>query len=672
MALTRLLATVAALLKFCSPTLSAADRAQPLVLVHYMPWYSSKEVSGAWGWHWTMNHFDPDHVFWNGKREVASHDQPLIGPYDSGDDHALECQVLLMRLSGLQGVIIDWYGTGSHFDHATNHRNVLKLIPWLKKAGLRYAVCYEDQALAKIERPAGSEPDPVLSQAQNDLLWAEKNWFGDSSYIQQDGRPILLVFGPQSLKQEQWKSIRSKLSTSLITFALPHLADSIGAEGSFAWPPVTGGKTLSATQWAGALKPLYDHARSGKNVIATAFPGFRDIYKQAGVSDSLGSIPSRAGATFTESLELALKSRAALIQIATWNDYGEGTAVEPTCGSGYKYLEMLQKQLSVRNHGPADLRLPVMLYQLRKRSAGDAAVQQKLDSASKLLFESKTMGAEAELAAIAVELGNRPAVFADFPNDPHDTYRLVTEVPYRAGDNLTQKMHQRCRLDLYHPVGRQAYSTVVWFHGGGLTAGEREIPMQLRKRGIAVVAVNYRLSPEAKSPEYIEDAAAAVAWTLKNIHHYGGSQERVFVGGHSAGAYLSLMLGLDPRWLGAHGIEPKRIAGLIPLSPQVITHFAIREERGIGEKQPVVDDLAPLFHVNAAAPPMLVVTGDREKELMGRYEENAYFCRMMKLSGHQRVTFHELQGFDHSQMVEPAMPLLLRFIISMNISKHAP
>ena len=87
------------------------------------------------------------------------------------------------------------------------------------------------------------------------------------------------------------------------------------------------------------------------------------------------------------------------------------------------------------------------------------------------------------------------------------------------------------------------------------------------------------------------------------------------------------MVGLDERWLGAHQLDPKTIAGLIPLSPQVITHFAIREERGMSEKQPLVDELAPLFHVKADAPPMLIVTGDREKELMRRYEENAYFWR---------------------------------------------
>jgi hypothetical protein len=91
-------------------SLCVASDQQPVVVAHYMPWYATKDVSGSWGWHWTMNHFDPDHVLWDGNREVASHDQPLIGPYDSGDEHALECQVLLMKFSGLQGVIIDWYG----------------------------------------------------------------------------------------------------------------------------------------------------------------------------------------------------------------------------------------------------------------------------------------------------------------------------------------------------------------------------------------------------------------------------------------------------------------------------------------------------------------------------------------------------------------------------------
>jgi acetyl esterase/lipase len=464
------------------------------------------------------------------------------------------------------------------------------------------------------------------------------------------------------LKQEQWTALEKRLSVRPFTFALPHLAQSVGAEGAFAWPPVSGGKSLSTEEWTKQLKSLYGGIAKGLHVMATAFPGFKDIYKQAGVGESFGGISARMGSTFAESLDLAMRAGSPVVQIATWNDYGEGTVIEPTRGSGYRYLEILQKRLNVRGHGPADLRLPVMLYQLRKRVGAESGLGARLNQAAELLFKSKCMEAEAELASVARELGKQAAVFADFPNEAQEKYRLVSEVLYRSGDHLTQAMHQRCRLDLYFPVNQKHYPTVVWFHGGGLSAGERSIPMHLRKRGVAVVAVNYRLSPEAKSPEYIEDAASAVAWTLKNIENYGGSAERVFLSGHSAGAYLSLMVGLDKRWLGAHGLEPKAIAGLIPLSPQVVTHFAIREERGIGEKQPIIDDLAPLFHVKSDAPPMLIVTGDREKELMGRYEENAYFWRMMKLAGHKDVTLHEIQGFDHGKMAEPAMPLVLRFI----------
>jgi acetyl esterase/lipase len=351
-----------------------------------------------------------------------------------------------------------------------------------------------------------------------------------------------------------------------------------------------------------------------------------------------------------------------LIQIATWNDYGEGTVIEPTRDRGYRALELIQRERGVRKFGAADLRLPVMLYQLRKRAGREAAVVEILDRASAHLFEGKCMEAEALLAKVGTQLGQQPAKFADSKEEADPDYRLVSEVLYREEGGLSGSQHQRCRLDLYFPVKNQPYSTVVWFHGGGLTAGERFVPMALRRRGIAVAAVNYRLAPDAKSPEYIEDAAAAVAWVMKNVANFGGAQNRVFVSGHSAGAYLTLMLGLDRRWLKNRGVDPDTLAGLIPLSPQTITHFAIREERGGDEKQTVVDDLAPLFHVRKDAPPILLVTGDREKEMLGRYEENAYFWRMMKVAGHRNIVLRELQGFDHGRMADPAMPLLLEFV----------
>lgn len=88
---------------------SAKASTQRLILAHYMPWYTAKPYNSHWGWHWTMNHFDPERVV-NGERELASHYRPLIGPYDSGDPHVLEYHLLLMKLAGIDGVIIDWYG----------------------------------------------------------------------------------------------------------------------------------------------------------------------------------------------------------------------------------------------------------------------------------------------------------------------------------------------------------------------------------------------------------------------------------------------------------------------------------------------------------------------------------------------------------------------------------
>jgi len=243
-----------------------------------------------------------------------------------------------------------------------------------------------------------------------------------------------------------------------------------------------------------------------------------------------------------------------------------------------------------------------------------------------------------------------------------DAYRIQENILYREGGELTEYMKERCRLDVYHPTKVDDFPTVVWFHGGGMTRGSRSVPEAFKEQGIGVVAVNYRLYPRVKSPAYIEDAAAAVAWTFRNIERYGGTPERIFVAGMSAGGYLTSMVGLDKRWLSAEGIDANDIAGLIPYSGHTITHFTVRKERGIKDTQPVIDDMAPLFHVRADAPPLLLITGDRELEMLGRYEETAYLWRLMKIVGHPDVELYELEGFNHGQMMEPAHPLLLRFV----------
>jgi len=72
--------------------------------------------------------------------------------------------------------------------------------------------------------------------------------------------------------------------------------------------------------------------------------------------------------------------------------------------------------------------------------------------------------------------------------------------------------------------------------------------------------------------------------------------------------------------------------------------------------------MAPLFHIRKDAPPLLLITGDRELEMLGRYEETAYLWRMMRVIGHPDTELFEFDGYNHGQMAEPAHPLLLRFI----------
>src|SRR5580700_6388963 len=122
----RLISIALLIFEFNNPNCATAQSVEKpplpphkLLLAHYMGWYTAKPFSKSWGWHWTMGHYDPD-IEKEGRRPAASHYYPLIGLYDSSDPDVLDCQCLLMKLSGIDGVIIDWYGTDDYLDYAVN------------------------------------------------------------------------------------------------------------------------------------------------------------------------------------------------------------------------------------------------------------------------------------------------------------------------------------------------------------------------------------------------------------------------------------------------------------------------------------------------------------------------------------------------------------------------
>jgi len=230
-----------------------------------------------------------------------------------------------------------------------------------------------------------------------------------------------------------------------------------------------------------------------------------------------------------------------------------------------------------------------------------------------------------------------------------ESFVKVANIPYLGGAANDEYAGAQCQLDLYYPKDKSDYPTVVWFHGGGLKGGNRSSGTAFARRftaeGFGVVLVSYRLSPRVKAPVYLEDAAAAVAWTFENIGKYKGDAGRIFISGHSAGGYLTAMLGVDARWLGKHKIPLNKIAGLLPIAGQMITHTAIREERGISAKTPVIDDLAPCYHVHADAAPFLCFAA--ENDLPTRAEENLYFAAAMKACGHKNTVCRIVPGRNH-------------------------
>lgn len=235
-------------------------------------------------------------------------------------------------------------------------------------------------------------------------------------------------------------------------------------------------------------------------------------------------------------------------------------------------------------------------------------------------------------------------------------YQQVNDIPYTESSDAYAQ--ERCKLDVYYSTDLKDAPVVVWFHGGGIEGGNKHIDPQLKNSGLVVVAANYRLLPKAHIDDILDDAAAAVAWTYKNIDKYGGSKRKIFVAGHSAGGYLLDLIGLDKRWLAKYGVDADSLAALVPFSGQCVTHYNIRKQQGIGPLQATIDQYAPLTYVRPDAPPVIIISGDRELELYGRYEEQAYFWRMLKLVGHQDATLYEMQGYDHGAMPMPAYKIL--------------
>jgi len=215
---------------------------------------------------------------------------------------------------------------------------------------------------------------------------------------------------------------------------------------------------------------------------------------------------------------------------------------------------------------------------------------------------------------------------------PTDTYRNFSDLPY--GNQPRQK------LDAYLPNQAKTDKTlpmVVFFYGGSWSTGDRAdyrfVGEALASQGIIALVADYRLSPEVRYPVFLQDSALAMRWAFDNAQKYGADPARIFVMGHSAGAYNAAMMALDKRWLGGVGLSPAKLAGWIGLAgPYDFLPIGDRKTQVAFEWPNTPPDSQALFHASSASPPALLLAPEKDS-LVNTQRSTVGMAQRLKSSG---------------------------------------
>jgi len=216
--------------------------------------------------------------------------------------------------------------------------------------------------------------------------------------------------------------------------------------------------------------------------------------------------------------------------------------------------------------------------------------------------------------------------------------------------------HEECKLDLHIP-DCEKFPVLVFFHGGGLESCDKSdftdpIARPTAEKGVAFVNVNYRMYPNAKFPDFINDSAAAAEWVYKNISRYGNCTD-IFLGGSSAGGYLAQMLYFNKEYLGKYHLTRNDFTGFILDAGQPTAHYNILRERGMNTKRVVVDETAPMYFIEDydEAPPAMILVS--EKDIPSRFEQTQLMLSIMKDMGYpaEKIDYHFMKGYSHCEYI---------------------
>lgn len=362
--------------------------------MHYMPWYTSGPFDGSWSQSWRMNNRDPENIV-DGKREIASHFYPLIGPYSSHDPDLAEYHLLLMKYAGIDAVMIDWYGTYDVFDYRDNLDGSNTLIDKVDDVGISFGIVYEDRTTPNVVNAGLASTQ--IEAATTDWNYIFTNYFSSPNYVRVDSKPLAMVFTPIEIETgSAWTSILANSPEDMLFLSIWGESRDLGAagDGEYSWVFNGAGNHIQL------LQNFYNGINSATLRVGSAYPGFVDFYEEGGRGDIIGwEILHNGTQTLEQTLNLATQYQLEHLQIVTWNDFGEGTMVEPTVEFGFSHLEAIQDFAGV-SYGLAELQMIHRLYELRKEHAGNANIQDQLNQVFYLLVSLQVQEASDLIAEV--------------------------------------------------------------------------------------------------------------------------------------------------------------------------------------------------------------------------------------------------------------------------------
>ena len=320
---------------------------QTVLAAHYMPWFNNPLTSARgqskwshWEWGGGESIKDPAQRGGDGLRELASVQYPLIGAYSSDNREVIRYHLETAKAVGIDAFFLIWYGPGSAVDEVVPH-----ILDEAQQIGMMIAICYEEKLNWKPYRQPESRAE-IVTTATKDLVYLLNEYASHPAYLKRNGEPFIFQFnywgedamGARNLLPGEWGQVFAALPMPVV-YARQNLSPE--------YHPTIAANYVWWTSDSTYLEDFADYSRSMvdsgnlkffMNMIA---PGFDDSGVD-GWGHGSRALPRAGLSTLRDTFERSARGDPELIQLVTWNDFNEGTAMEPTVEQGYQYLDALE------------------------------------------------------------------------------------------------------------------------------------------------------------------------------------------------------------------------------------------------------------------------------------------------------------------------------------------